>query len=96
MAYGFARIVGPGGADVFFSDGMAKIGYRITGDGTNGAINLPFHKLESVISVEADQNHNPVINPATRVVQLTIPAAASGGLANNATTDVWISGKGGH
>ena len=97
MALTITRIVGPGGADVFFSDGMAKVGYKVVGDGTtNGAGNLPFHKLESVISVQAPQEYAPVINPATKVVSITVPNAAGGGLANGAFTEVWLSGKGGH
>jgi hypothetical protein len=90
------KLLTPFGSDVFFGDGVAKVGYRLTGDGTNGAVNLPFGKLESVISVEADQNHDPQINNTTKVVTLTIPAAASGGLANGDFVDVWLRGKGGH
>ena len=97
MAVTVTRIVGPSGSDVHFSDGMAKVGYKLVGDGTtNGAVNLPFHKLESVISVQAPQEYAPVINNTLKRVELTVPPAASGGLANGAFTEVWLSGKGGH
>ena len=91
------RITGPFGADVFFANGMARIGYKLIGDGaTNGAVNLPFHKLESVISVEAPQEYAPVINNTTKVVTVAVPTAAAGGLAAGAFTEVWLQGKGGH
>jgi hypothetical protein len=97
MAVIVTRIVGPSGSDVHFSDGMAKVGYKLVGDGTtNGAFSLPFHKLESVISVEAPQEYQPVINPTTRQVTGSVPTAAAGGLANGAFVEVWIAGKGGH
>jgi hypothetical protein len=97
MAVTVTRIVGPGGADVFYGEGMAKVGYKLVGDGTtNGAVNLPFHKLESVISVMAPQEYAPVINNSTKVVSLTVPTAAAGGLANGAFVEVWLAGKGGH
>lgn len=97
MAVTVTRITGPFGADVFYSDGMAKIGYKLVGDGTtNGAFSLPFHKLESVISVQAPQEYAPVINNTTKQVTGSVPTAAAGGLANGAFTEVWISGKGGH
>jgi hypothetical protein len=92
MAVTFSRIVGPFGNDVHFSDGMAKVGYKVVGDGVGGAINLPFHKLASVISVLADQIYNPVIDNANKQVTLTIPAA----LANGTFVEVWLQGKGGH
>ena len=97
MATTVTRIVGPSGADVSFSNGMARVGYRVTGDGTtNGATNLPFHKLESVISVEADMQVDPTINNTTKIVTVTIPTAANGGPANGDFVDIWLSGKGGH
>jgi hypothetical protein len=96
MAVTVTRIPGPFGADVVFSDGMAKVKYKLVGDGTNGAVNLPFHKLESVISVQAPQEYAPVINNTLKRVELTIPAAASGGLANGAFVEVELAGKGGH
>ena len=97
MALTITRITGPFGADVFFDSGLAKIGYKLVGDGTtNGAVSLPFHKLESVISVEAPQEYAPVINNSTKQVTMTVPTAAAGGLANGAFTEVWLQGKGGH
>jgi hypothetical protein len=97
MAVTVTRIVGPFGSDVFFSDGMAQVGYKIVGDGTtNGAFSLPFHKLESVISVKAPQEYAPVINNTTKQVTGSVPTAAAGGLANGAFVEVWIAGKGGH
>jgi len=97
MAVTVTRIIGPFGNDVFFSDGMAKVGYKIVGDGTtNGAFSLPFHKLESVISVQAPQEYAPVINNTTKQVTGSVPNAAGGGLANGAFTEVWLQGKGGH
>ena len=93
MAVTFTRIVGPFGADVFFSDGMCKVKYKVVGDGVGGAINLPFHKLESVLSVTGgDQTYNPVINNTTKVVTVTVPAA----LPNGAFVEIELAGKGGH
>jgi len=67
--------------------------YKIVGDGVGGAINLPFHKLESVLSVSGvDQTYNPVVNNTTKVVALTIPAA----LPNGVFIEVELAGKGGH
>jgi hypothetical protein len=97
MAVTVTRIVGPGGADVFFGDGMAKVGYKLVGDGTtNGAFSLPFHKLENIISVDAPQEYQPVINNTTRQVTGSVPTAAAGGLANGAFVEIWLQGKGGH
>lgn len=97
MAVTVTRIVGPFGNDVFFEKGLAKVGYKLVGDGTtNGAFSLPFHKLESVISVQGPQEYAPVINNTTKQVTGSVPTAAAGGLANGAFTEVWLSGKGGH
>jgi hypothetical protein len=102
MPITFTRVVGPNGNDVFFSDGMAKVIYRVVGDGVGGSVNLPFHKLESVISVNCDQQYNPTINNTTKVVQITVPAQIAttppvpSPLANGAFTTVELIGKGGH
>jgi hypothetical protein len=52
--------------------------------------------LESVFSVEAPQEYQPVINNTTRQVTGSVPTAAAGGLANGAFTEIWLQGKGGH
>jgi hypothetical protein len=97
MAVTVTRIAGPHGSDVHFGEGMAKVGYKLTGDGTtNGAFSLPFHKLESIYSVQAPQEYVPVINNTTKQVTGSVPTAAAGGLANGATVEIWLSGKGGH
>jgi len=102
MAITFSRVVGPNGNDVFFSDGMAKVIYKVVGDGVGGAAVLPFHKLESVISVNCDQQYNPVINNTAKTVTITVPTAIAttppvpSPLPNGAFTTVELVGKGGH
>lgn len=102
MAITFTKLTGPHGNDVFFSDGLAKVKYRVLGDGNTGggAVVLPFHRLESVTEVKCDQQYNPTINPTARTVTITIPAQLATTpvvptpLANGAFTIVELSGKG--
>jgi len=102
MAITFQRVTGPFGNDVFFSDGMAKVIYKVFGDGVGGSVNLPFHKLESVVSVNCDQQYNPTINNSTKVVTITVPTQIAttpvvpSPLPNGAFVTVELVGKGGH
>jgi|RhiMethySRZTD1v2_1073278.scaffolds.fasta_scaffold2541628_2 hypothetical protein len=100
MAITFTRITGPMGNDVFFDDGMAKVQYRVQGDGVGGAAVLPFHRLTSVVTVRCDQQYNPTIDNTLRTVTITVPAVIAttpnvpSPLPNNAFTVVELVGKG--
>src|SRR5262249_53286730 len=100
MAITFSKIVGPFGNSLFFDDGLAKVKYRVVGDGVGGAAALPFDRLTSIVTVHCDQQYNPTIDNVARTVTITVPAQIAttpvvpSPLPNNAFTVVELLGKG--